>query len=205
MTAPTSRARRPKRRADALADIIRFYLDTNNKPGRHRRYPHVELSMGLDDLRAIRAGTTPDGTVIDGPAAAALACGSVLRRVVMIEGELLDYGRAVYEIPVALFFAVRARDKHCRWPGCYRKATFCQAHHVVHWWHGGTTDIGNLALFCSRHHHRLHKPAGTPSSSPTPLSRSPPPPVPCSPAIIRALGPCSDACVSVRGEAGWHP
>ena len=147
-----------ERRADALSDIARHYLDTNTKPARHRRAPHVELSLSLEDLRIIRAGVTPDGSVIDGPAASALACGSVLRRVVMIDGELLDYGRAVYEVPAALFFAVRARDRHCRWPGCYRNATHCQAHHVVHWWHGGTTDIANLALLCSRHHHRLHKP-----------------------------------------------
>jgi hypothetical protein len=32
----------------------------------------------------------------------------------------------------------------------------CEAHHVIWWRHGGTTDIGNLALVCGRHHSLIH-------------------------------------------------
>ena len=31
------------------------------------------------------------------------------------------------------------------------------AHHLVHWAHGGTTDIPNLVLLCHRHHWTVHE------------------------------------------------
>ena len=40
--------------------------------------------------------------------------------------------------------ALAARDGHCRSPGCERPASWSAAHHVVHWIHGGTTDLDNL-------------------------------------------------------------
>jgi hypothetical protein len=44
------------------------------------------------------------------------------------------------------------------WPGCDRPPAWCEAHHL-HWFtNGGPTSIDNLALLCSRHHHRLHQP-----------------------------------------------
>jgi hypothetical protein len=53
--------------------------------------------------------------------------------------------------------ALTARDGHCRWPGCERAASWSAAHHVVHWIHGGTTDLDNLILLCHRHHWMVHE------------------------------------------------
>ena len=39
--------------------------------------------------------------------------------------------------------ALVARDRGCI--RCGRTPRFCEAHHVHHWRHGGTTDITNLA------------------------------------------------------------
>jgi hypothetical protein len=36
-------------------------------------------------------------------------------------------------------------------------ATWCDAHHVVHWRHGGRTSVGNGALLCRRHHTEVHE------------------------------------------------
>ena len=147
-----------QRRADALIDLCAYYLQRHQQTSKRRNRPHVELITTLEDLNAGRAGETIDGVIIGGPDLATWACDSILRRLVVIDGHILDYGQAVRAVPLALFFAVRARDRHCRWPGCDRTARHCDAHHVVPWWQGGPTDSTNTALFCRRHHRRLHHP-----------------------------------------------
>ena len=52
-----------------------------------------------------------------------------------------------------LFTALAVRDGGCRFPGCDLPVSRCEAHHVVPWQHGGTTDPSNLVLLCWRHHH----------------------------------------------------
>ncbi|GEK80337.1 hypothetical protein ABA31_16880 [Agrococcus baldri] len=47
---------------------------------------------------------------------------------------------------------LRARDQHCRWPGCNARAARCDIDHTRAWADGGTTEIGNLAHLCRRHH-----------------------------------------------------
>ncbi len=70
-------------------------------------------------------------------------------------GEILDVGRRTRIISPALRRALAARDRHCRFPGC--AATRCDAHHVEHWAQGGATALGNLVLFCRRHHRAVHE------------------------------------------------
>ncbi len=45
-----------------------------------------------------------------------------------------------------------------RLAGCDQPSMWCEGHHVVWVTQGGTTDLGNLVLVCSHHHHRLHQP-----------------------------------------------
>ncbi|WP_133150919.1 HNH endonuclease, partial [Frankia canadensis] len=52
--------------------------------------------------------------------------------------------------------AVHLRDRgHCRYPGCQR-TRWLQIHHAISWEQGGTTDIENLLLLCTRHHKTIH-------------------------------------------------
>ena len=53
--------------------------------------------------------------------------------------------------------ALAARDRGCTFPGCDRPPGWTSAHHLVHWIHGGATDIANMALLCNFHHHRVHE------------------------------------------------
>jgi hypothetical protein len=48
------------------------------------------------------------------------------------------------------------RDSHCRFPGCDRPPSWCDAHHVRHWADGGPTSLDNLLLLCRRHHRLVH-------------------------------------------------
>lgn len=47
---------------------------------------------------------------------------------------------------------LKARDRHCRFPGCRAPAIRCELDHTVDWADGGTTDVRNLAHLCQRHH-----------------------------------------------------
>ena len=50
--------------------------------------------------------------------------------------------------------ALAARDGGCRFSGCDRPASWCEAHHRIPWKEGGPTDVRDGLLLC-RHHHML--------------------------------------------------
>ena len=58
-----------------------------------------------------------------------------------------------YTPTAALTRYIRARDRHCRFPGCRRPAIHCDLDHTTAYPHG-TTSTTNLHCLC-RYHHRL--------------------------------------------------
>lgn len=48
-----------------------------------------------------------------------------------------------------------SRDQGCTFPGCDTPPGWCEAHHIVPWAQNGKTDVNNLTLACSAHHHLL--------------------------------------------------
>jgi len=58
-----------------------------------------------------------------------------------------------YRPGVQLTRFVKARDRHCRFPGCRRPATQCDLDHLIPWPTGSTVEH-NLYCLC-RYHHRL--------------------------------------------------
>lgn len=46
------------------------------------------------------------------------------------------------------------RDGTCRWPGCTRRATHCDADHRINYDDGGPTASSNLVMLCRHHHNR---------------------------------------------------
>jgi HNH endonuclease len=53
--------------------------------------------------------------------------------------------------------ALVVRDGGCVFPDCQRPPSWCEAHHLQHWLHGGPTDLANLALICRAHHRAVHE------------------------------------------------
>jgi hypothetical protein len=70
---------------------------------------------------------------------------------------VIDVGRGKRIVTGPPRRALDARDRHCRWPGCERPASWCTPHHVVHWARGGGSDLPNQLLLCSRHHWLVHE------------------------------------------------
>ncbi|MEI4270185.1 hypothetical protein TEK04_00475 [Klenkia sp. LSe6-5] len=62
-----------------------------------------------------------------------------------------------YRPTAAQYRYLRARDRHCRFPGCRQTALHADADHVVPYDHhnparGGKTCVRNLVMLCRRHH-----------------------------------------------------
>jgi Domain of unknown function (DUF222)/HNH endonuclease len=158
-------ARAPgQRRADALGDICRFYLDHQNAvPDGQRHRPHVNLVFTTAPTPgggfAVADAQTLDGHRLDRVTAGRYLCDSLLYRVLVRErSAIVDYGRATRAVPPPLWNLLLVRDRHCRWPGCDRPGHWGEAHHITPREHGGTTGPANLVILCTRHHHILHRP-----------------------------------------------
>ena len=148
-----------RRRADALTEVCRWFLDHQHhrRGGRHR--PHLNVITTLDALEHRGQGRLIDGTIIDGTTVQRLFCDAGLHRVFVAgRSSILDYGMTTRTVPANLFNALVIRDEHCRFPGCDRPPEWCEAHHVQWVTRGGPTCLENLVLECSRHHHLLHSP-----------------------------------------------
>ncbi len=85
-----------------------------------------------------------------------IACDAgVIPAIFNAEGMPLYLGRRQRAATQTQRLALQVRDKHC--VGCGIRATACEAHHILWWEHGGTTDIGNLVLLCRSCHSKVHK------------------------------------------------
>jgi hypothetical protein len=115
----------------------------------------VDALASEGDAELDRAGPVP------GSVARRVACDASVMRVLMAgRSEPLDIGRRTPVIPPAMRRAVIVRDRRCRFPGCDRPHTWCDAHHVIHWADGGPTAMSNLMLLCRRHHRLIHRRSG---------------------------------------------
>lgn len=106
--------------------------------------------LGVTDEPATLEGTGP----IDAATARELAAGSrsPWERILThpISGAVL--ATDTYQRPAAMDRHLRARDRHCRFPGCRTPAIRCEVDHTIDYARGGPTDTRNLAHLCQRHH-----------------------------------------------------
>jgi Domain of unknown function (DUF222)/HNH endonuclease len=152
---------RDQRLADALVELAAHRLDHGEVPARASQRSHLQVTTTLETLRGLAAapgaeleygGEIPDATV------QRLACDATITRVLLsAESAVIDVGRSQRVVPGSTRRALNVRDRGCRWPGCTRSASWTAAHHIVHWVHGGRTDLSNLVLLCHRHHWLVHE------------------------------------------------
>jgi hypothetical protein len=117
--------------------------------------------------------------------------GTLLSRLVMAEGRVLDQGTDVRFAHGPLRDAMLTRDIRCRFPGCDAPTAWTDGHHITRFGPDGPTALTNLVSLCSSHHgtvHRngwtttvhddttitFHRPDGTTITSPPPRATRPP-------------------------------
>jgi hypothetical protein len=117
----------------------------------------ARTTQGAGRLRAAGLAMDGWGDPLAPAVLAQLLCGALLTPVLLdAHGAVLDLGRTTRLATAAQRRALTARDRGCVVPGCAVPAGGCEAHHIVWWRNGGTTDITNLALLCARHHSAVH-------------------------------------------------
>ncbi len=149
---PTDRATAGQRMADAIAELVT--RQGKDKPGSQgvrllliADYDTVSQQLGNPRLE--------NGTPLPANTLRQLACDAQILPAIFSGSSVpLDLGRARRTASGSQRAALVARDKHC--VGCGAKASWCQAHHIVHWQDGGPTNLDNMCLLCSRCHHKVH-------------------------------------------------
>ena len=116
----------------------------------------VSTLTGDGESSGLLDGTTP----VDAETARHLtARAPTLRRVLTdpVTGAMLTVDRRSYVVPADLRAFLTQRDLTCRFPGCRVPARRCDLDHTTAWADGGTTDAGNLASLCRKHHTLKHE------------------------------------------------
>jgi hypothetical protein len=142
------------RRADALVALCSSRLGADPDPDRATVVVHAPLAALVQG----RGGASlEDGGVAHPETVRRLACDARIQTVIEDEaGQPLALGRVSREPSAAMLRQLRYRDAECRFPGCGARQ-FTQAHHIVWWKRGGTTDLSNLLLICTFHHKLVHE------------------------------------------------
>ncbi|MFB8892947.1 HNH endonuclease signature motif containing protein [Microbacterium plantarum] len=153
-------------RADVFSDLLLAGTpaldptaagDGNGTLGAIRAHVQVAVSaltlMGQDDGPADLAGRSP----IDAAAARELAGNTPSWDRLLthpVTGTVLECDS--YRPTAAMVRLLRARDRHCRFPGCRQPAIRCELDHTIAASDGGATHVCNLANLCKRHHDVKH-------------------------------------------------
>jgi hypothetical protein len=151
-------------------ELRRDRRDHPSTPSRLRADALVELARRASGARApgrplVWIIRRPDGTselAGSGPLSASGAarynCDADIAEVTMDgNGDVLNVGRTRRTATDTQRRALALRDGGCTVSGCARPPNWCEAHHIVWWEHGGPTDMCNLCLLCSFHHHEAHR------------------------------------------------
>ncbi|MFM8312515.1 MAG: DUF222 domain-containing protein [Ilumatobacteraceae bacterium] len=123
-----------------------------------REAPTLLVTIDLDSLegRSDRPAITEFGDHVPAVAVRRLVDDAAIRAIVHRGPDVLGVGRDLRLATRTQYAALVARDGRCRWKGCHIPASWCEVDHLVPWHAGGRTDLDNLVLWCSHHHHRKH-------------------------------------------------
>ncbi|TNC18095.1 DUF222 domain-containing protein [Georgenia sp. 311] len=168
---------REQRMADALTTMAGRVLQVGADRAGAQVQPHLALLVSEQTWVGIRrrrraahptgpttpwpdvpAGQLEDGTPVPVGELERLMCDCETTRAVMsAAGVPLDVGRTQRHHTKELRRAVLTRDRHCQWPACRQRASWCEVHHLTWWSRGGTTTLLDGITLCSYHHHRVHE------------------------------------------------
>ncbi len=139
---------------DALLMVASQQRGADSDPDRMTAIVHVPVAALTGDQGVAEF---EDGTPLLPETLQRLLCDTRLQ--IQLDdktGTALGVGRTTRTIPPWLARIVHRRDKGCRYPGCGR-TRWIHIHHIIHWAHGGLTNLDNLISLCPFHHRLLHE------------------------------------------------
>ncbi|ABY24122.1 HNH endonuclease domain protein [Renibacterium salmoninarum ATCC 33209] len=160
---------RPQQQLDSVISALGSALTAEVLPGTGGHRPQVHVTVDYRQLLAEIHESENESAVqqrstaqFTGPIGAhnirTIACDAELIPVVLGDtGEILDVGRRKRFFSRSQRAALVARDQGCAFPSCSIPSSWCEAHHIRWWQHGGETSTSNGVLLCSHHHHLIHQ------------------------------------------------
>jgi hypothetical protein len=156
----------PRRRHDGMIDIFRHYADCSctdedlPRQGSNRAQVVIvassETVAGVPGARPASLVGTDNGLLTRAELLRMMCDADISTVTLSSEVERIDFGRTTRTVSKGQWAALCVRDRKCVVKGCRRRPSQCQAHHVIWWRNGGTSDLGNYVLLCHAHHHALH-------------------------------------------------
>ncbi|WP_281894385.1 HNH endonuclease signature motif containing protein [Phytohabitans aurantiacus] len=148
-----------QRRADALVEVCRLALHTEQLPDNGGDRPQVAVTVPYDVVRKeLGVGQLDSGERLTAEQVRRLACDAHILPIVLGgQGQILDVGQQRRLFTGPLRRALVARDGGCAFPGCDRPPQWCDGHHIRHWTDGGDTALHNGVLLCGYHHRLIHR------------------------------------------------
>ena len=142
------------RRTDALVALASARIAADPDPDRATVVVHASVDPAGQPHTGFEV---EDGPPIPAESAARMLCNARSQTVLEdAAGTAVGLGRMTREPSAWMVRQVRHRDRGCTFPGCGSRR-FTEAHHIVWWERGGSTDLGNLTLVCWFHHKLVHE------------------------------------------------
>ncbi len=129
---------REQRQADALVELATSGQRTQ-----------IQVTSSLETLQGLVGAPAAEMELtlpISAKTVERLACDCSITRILLQDSVVIDVGRSRRTVEGPRRRALNARDGHCRWPGCERPPSRSAAHHIVHWSHGGGSELDNLIV-----------------------------------------------------------
>ncbi|WP_294181767.1 HNH endonuclease signature motif containing protein [uncultured Schumannella sp.] len=143
---------------DSLVELIRIGTVADDGTVLGARTPAVRVLVTDADLARRRGAGHLEGqsSPVSIPAVERRICADGTVPIHFdSDGQVINVGRDQRLFTARQRIGLAARDGGCRFPGCERPPTWCEAHHIIPWHRErGRTDLADGVLLC-RHHHLL--------------------------------------------------
>ena len=137
---------------DAFLSLVEVGWDTDVARRPHGQHTTVIAHLDLDTTTA----ALHLGPLLTDADRQYLLCDATCEVWFEREGRPIGHGRTTRTVNRRLRRALEHRDRCCVVPGCGATRGL-HAHHLIHWEHGGPTELDNLALVCPFHHRAHHQ------------------------------------------------
>ncbi|MFP7759671.1 DUF222 domain-containing protein [Marisediminicola sp. LYQ85] len=146
--------------ADAFVDLVRLAVDADPGTLFGGRRPAVRIVVTADRLEGRTGPGFLEGRTdtVSAPTIERAICNTGVISVGFDrDGQCVNVGRDRRLFTERQRIGLTVRDGGCRFPGCERPPSYCEAHHINPWAGAeGRTDIADGILLCRRHHLLIH-------------------------------------------------